>query len=458
MNTFDITTFGAIGDGRTLNTRALQQAGNACREAGGGILRVPAGTYVTGVFELFSNTTLLVEKEGRLLASPDLKDHLVGDTSVGLLYAQDAHDVTLTGEGTLDGNGSLFFHEDRVHGMQEDFSGYDTWQNRHGLPYGTLDPSHGPLAPKERPGNMLIFARCKNLWIEKLFVTGAAYWTLHCSDSQDVTIEHLRIDHDLRHPNNDGIHVTTCQRVRIRHCQISSGDDSIAITGFREPAGERQIAFGLRGLPGVCEDIEVSDCVLTSRSAGVRIGYGHNPVHRVKLSRLDIRESNRGIGIFARQADVEDVVIEDCRIDSALFHGNWWGRGDAIHLSAMRFPGDPTLHSIRHVTIRDIEAIGENGINLIAEEPGFIHNVQLIRVKSTLRLGKLFPQWGGNLDNRPANHPYGIMAGGTAPYWAVGVSRLRCEDCEWMVEDAARAHFSTEPFVQFTLQTVLSVE
>jgi polygalacturonase len=446
MKIFDITSFGAIADGRTLNTRSIQEAANACRQAGGGMLRVPAGTFLTGIFELFSGTTLLVEKDGRLLASPRLDDHNVEGASVGLLYARDAHDLILTGEGTLDGNAPAFFDEGRLNGGEEDFSGCDTWQKRHGLPYGTRELKHGPLGAKGRPGNMLVLARCANVRIEKLTLTGSSYWTLHCADCEDVAIEHLRIDHDRRHANNDGIHLTTCRRVGIRHCRISSGDDAIAVTGFREPGGEAQIAFGLTGRAGVCEDIEISDCSLSSRSAAVRIGYGHNPVRHVRLNRLEIRESNRGIGIFARQAGVEDVVVENCRIETSLFHGNWWGRAEPIHLSAVRFPGEPGLFSIRKIVFRDIDAMGENAVVLFAEEPGAIEEVELVRVKMTLRRGDLFGAWGGNLDLRPG-HPQ-LLAGGTAPLWAIGVSRLDCEDCQWKLEEKATDDFSAQPVIR----------
>ena len=296
---------------------------------------------------------------------------------------------------------------------------------------------------------MVVFARCRNVRIEKLTVTGAAYWTIHCSDCEDVLVENLRIDNDPRIPNNDGIHFTTCRRVAVRNCHFVCGDDCIAATGFREAGGEKQIAFGLSGIVGVCEDIEVSDCVLISRSAGVRIGYGQNPVRNVRLRRLDIRESNRGIGIFARQADAEDILVEDCRIQTQLFHGHWWGRGEPIQLSAVRFPGDPNLFHIRRVTLRNIEATGENAVVLFAEEPGFIDDVKMINVRSTLKRGELFEAWGGNLDLRPfADEARSIMAGGTAPLWAVGVSHLQCENCQWTLADKNEATFTPEMVIQ----------
>jgi hypothetical protein len=180
----------------------------------------------------------------------------------------------------------------------------------------------------------------------------------------------------------------------------------------------------------------------------VRIGYGHNPVRNVRLSRLDIRESNRGIGIFARQSDVENVVVENCRIQTGFYHGGWWGRGEPIHLSSMKFWGESRLFHIRNITFRDIEATGENAVSLFALEPGAIDGVNFIRVHSTLRRGALFEPWGGNLDLRPsADHRLSFVAGGTAPLWAVGVSHLHCEDCQWRLDEKAGPEFSAEPVI-----------
>ena len=132
----------------------------------------------------------------------------------------------------------------------------------------------------------------------------------------------------------------------------------------------------------------------------------------------------------ARQADVEDVLLEDCHIQTSLLHGNWWGRGEPVHLSAVRFPGEDRLFHIRQITLRNIESKGENAVVLFAEEPGAIDQVEIARVKSTLGRGDLFEKWGGNLDLRPSSHPQlSIIAGGTAPLWAIGVTRLKCTDC-----------------------------
>ncbi len=436
---FDITAYGAIGDGKTVNTRACQAAACACRDHGGGTLLVPPGDFVTGILQIFGNTVLRIEKGGRLIASPAREDHRVGDAVGGLLYALDAPNIVVTGEGILDGNADRFFSHEVVP-MGADFCVSETRQGQHGAPYGTTAAVHGPLRPLNRPGNMLVFARCTNLTIENVTITGATYWTTHVADSDGVTVRNVKIFNNVTHPNNDGLHFTTCRNVLVEKCHIVCGDDAIAITGFNHPAGEAEIALGLSGIVGVCEGIEVRDCHLSSRSSAVRIGYGKNPVRRVTLRNLDIVDSNRGIGIYARQAAVENVTVENCRIRTGLFHGNWWGRGEPVQVSTVRFPGESRLFPIRDLVFRDIEASGENAFTLYSQEPGGIENVRLIRVQATLCKGELFEAWGGNLDLRPAaDLKLAIHAGGTAPLWALGVARLEQTECAWRIAPGAES-------------------
>jgi len=446
--TFDITSFGAKGDGKTINTDACRAAACACRDNGGGTILVPCGDFVTGIFQLFSGTTLQVEKGGRLLASPDRDDRQVGSASGGLLYALDAHDIVLTGEGILDGNGDSFFSTNEVVPWPAGYGISETRQARLGKPYGSQDFSHGPMRPLGRPGNMLVFARCKNVRIEGLTVTGATYWTTHFADCDGVIVRNIRIQNNPTYPNNDGIHFTTCRNVLVEKCRIVAGDDAISITGINQPAGEAEIALGLSGISAVSENIEVKDCYLSSRSAGVRIGFGNNPLRHVVLRNLEIVNSNRGIAIFARQADVDDVTVENCRIQTSLFHGDWWGRGEPIHISSAAFPGETAVFHIRNVVFKDIEAIGENAVTLYAEQEGAIDRVQMIRVRHKLKKGDLFDTWGGNLDLRPANSKIAMHAGGTAPLWAIGVTNFEQTDTEWSLDSSSGDVFAAEPVIR----------
>jgi polygalacturonase len=439
MATFSVRNHGARGDGVTDDTAAITASACACRDAGGGILHVPPGDYLTGIFEIFSNTTLLLDKGARLLGSPQLDAHRHGDAIGGILFARDADNITVQGDGTIDGNGAVFFHENEIHLPSTD---YDTSVTRQGVAFGTTDPVHGPLKPKARPGNLIVFAGCRNVLLEGFHITGSSYWTLHLADCEDVIIRALRIENDPRHPNNDGIHLTTCRRTLIEDCVIHSGDDAIALTGFKNHGGEMEISLGLRGIAGVCGDITIRRCDLSSRSSGIRIGYGQNPVRGVLIEDVVIHDSNRGICICARQSSVEDIIIRRVKIQTRLFHGNWWGRGEPLHITALRFWDGPTLHTVKNIRVEHLEADSENGIHLFAEDPDAIDGVSLTDVTLTLRAGPLHDIWGGNFDLRPAAaRPLAIHAGGNAPLWSHHVANLTQSRTRYTLDASAAGRF-----------------
>ena len=235
----------------------------------------------------------------------------------------------------------------------------------------------------------------------------------------------------------------------IEDCLIVCGDDAIAVTGFSEPGGEREIALGLRGRTGASEDVTIRRCRLSSRSAAVRIGYGKNPTRRITLEELECFDCNRGVGIFAREASVEDVTVRNVRMDTRLFHGNWWGQAEPIHVSAVRYHREQPLPTVRGVVVENLSAMSENGICLFAEDLDAVADVTLRHVTVEYRVGPLFQAWGGNLDLRPAaDHAIAMHAGGTAPVWARNVRGLKLEHFRSIISPSAKAIFEEKPHLE----------
>ncbi|GHC03659.1 glycoside hydrolase family 28 protein [Cerasicoccus arenae] len=398
----DISQQGCIGDGMTLNTRALQSAADQLRECGG-TLYVPAGKFLTGVIRLYSNITLHLAAGASLVSSAQLADHVVGECIAGLLYAFDAENITIRGEGLIDGNAIAFFQENVAHAnCGADIDTASTWQGQHGLHYGSDSTEHGPLRSLGRPGNLIVFARCKNVIMEEISITGATYWTIHAADCQTIRFDRLKIDNDPRHPNNDGIHLTTCRDAYITHCKIHTGDDAIALTGFNHPAGEREIALGLSGLNGECRDILIANCELSSRSSAIRIGFGVNPTRHVHIRDCSIKDSQRGLLVHAPQADVSNITMERCDIETQLFHGAWWGCGEPVSLVSVRFPNTPKSYGIKDVSLSKLRIRSPVGIVAYSECPNDIEKIDLNQVELTLVDDPLDLIKGGNADLRPA--------------------------------------------------------
>lgn len=212
--TYNLLDFGAKGDGKTLDTHALQAAIDACHKDEGGTVLVPAGVFVIGTVEIKSNVTLHIAAGGKLLGSADGKQYyaadaipLHGDTTledgnVGLIFAVDAANITIDGPGTIDGQGAQFRSPTR----------------------GVPPPSgRGGAA---RPYHMLIH-RCRNLRIRDLSLVASAFHSVRIIQSQFVWIDSLHI-HNRVNSNNDGFHFVSAEYVHISNCDVATQDDACA--------------------------------------------------------------------------------------------------------------------------------------------------------------------------------------------------------------------------------------
>lgn len=216
---YSITDFGAMGDGETLNTEAIQAAIEACTASGGGRVTVPAGKYLSGTIQLKSNVDLHLESGAELISSldpADLPDLMGGfeddnrDTGWEggcFLLARHAEHVTISGSGRIDGRGREVFYEDDADGGSHE----------------------SPLKVRGFRPRMSFLEDVRGLTVKDVSFYDAAFWTLHMAGCRDVLIEGIRIENNERGPNNDGIDPDCCQNVIIRGCIIRCADDAIVV-------------------------------------------------------------------------------------------------------------------------------------------------------------------------------------------------------------------------------------
>ena len=318
----DIRDLGAVGDGTTLNTRTIQYAIDSAAKLGGGTVYVPPGVYLSGTLQLRTNVTLNLEGGAVLKGSSNVIDYMLNGRRVGLLFTQDAENVSITGHGTIDGNGDSFMMLDSAKKM--DHAGVMWTRQGDQFRHVSEGLGDGPLVPKDRPFQMIIFSDCRKVTLRDVSITNSPFWTLHLADCDGIILSGLRIWGNLFVPNNDGMDLTLCSNAIISDCDIRTGDDCIVLTGYNHH-------FDLPGfklLKRTCENITVTNCTLVSRSAAIRIGgFDQNPMRNFTFSNIIITNSNRGIGLFVRdQGSIENVIFSNILIETHLFTGDWWGK------------------------------------------------------------------------------------------------------------------------------------
>jgi polygalacturonase len=204
----NVRDHGAVGDGTTLDTAALQMAIDACAAAGGGKVVFPNGTYLSGSLELKSGVHLVLTPEAVLLGSRDLKDY----PSRKLISASDATNVAIEGGGTIDGQGDAFWQKrDRTYS---------------GPPYrGTAQFNYEALP---RP-SFLYFQRCRDVVLRNVTLKNSPAWTVHLLRCQNARVEKVTIRNPLHGPNTDGIDINSSIDVVVRDCDIITGDDGVVL-------------------------------------------------------------------------------------------------------------------------------------------------------------------------------------------------------------------------------------
>jgi len=250
---YNIRDYGAKGDGKALDTAALQAAIDACTRDGGGTVLVPAGTFQIGAVELKSNVTLHIAAEGKLLGTADGKqyhavdaiplqgDHTLGDGNWALLFAVNAKNLAIEGPGTIDGQGAQF----------------------HSAVRGTPPPSK--RSGNDRPYHILMY-KCEDVRIRNLSLVDCAYHSIRIIQSRRIFIDSLYI-HNRVNGNNDGFHFISAEHVTVSNCTVLSQDDACAMFGSCKFINITNSTFSTRWSVfrfggGFAENITVSNCVL----------------------------------------------------------------------------------------------------------------------------------------------------------------------------------------------------
>ena len=369
---YDVTAAGAVGDGKTDDAKAIQQTIDRCSAEGGGRVLFPRNhTFLAGPIELKSNVELHLEATATLKANPDESIYQLSafgeNRGEGMLwlYANDAENLSITGKGTIHGNGIAFM------GKELD----DSYELKP-LADQTFDP---------RP-HVLTLTAVKNLTIRDVTIKEGAYWTVHLIGCNGAVIDGIQLLNNLKIRNGDGIDIDHSKNIRIANCHITSGDDCICLKNRRE--FEKY---------GSCHDITVTNCVMSSRSCAIKIGSENmDSIYNVVFDNCIITASNRGLGIQNRdEGTVSDIIFSNIQLDCRLWSDVWWGKAEPIYVTSYprangnhkdanwRFPKgqiEGKCGEVKRIRFYNISAISANGCFVGCDEVGKVDGISFDNV------------------------------------------------------------------------------
>ncbi len=383
---FNVLDFGAAGDGVTLDTAAVQHAIDAAAGSGGRVVIPHGKTFVVATLVLKGDMDFHIA--GELLISTNQADYATD----GVITASNAPNLRITGSGKISGRSLSFM------------TGYDAvgeWW----------------LFKEWRP-KMFLLTGCTNLVVRDITFGDAPFWGLHMLGCRKVLVENVTVANRLDVPNCDGIDPDHCQDVEIRGCHIVAGDDAIVVKATRQAQDY-----------GPCANIVVRDCVIETQDSGVKIGTETTAdIHDVVFERCKIVRSSRGLTIQLRdEGNVYNIDFRDIQFVSR-YHGDpWWGRGEAISLTAIQRTNTTKLGTIHDVRIRNVSGRAENSVRISGSAASRIHDVTLENVSVTL------DRWthyrGGLFDNRPTKVMTDIETHGNPGFMISQADKVTLRDC-----------------------------
>jgi hypothetical protein len=376
QSVYDVMGFGAKGDGMTDDATAIQRAIDQCSNEGGGRVLFPRNhVFLAGPVELKSNVELHLEATATLKANPDESIYHMSafgeNRGEGMLwlYANHAENISITGKGTIHGNGIAFMGAELE----------DSYELKP-LANQAFDP---------RP-HVLTLTDVRQLTIRDVTIKEGAYWTVHLIGCNEAVIEGIQLLNNLKIRNGDGIDLDHSKNVRIANCHITSGDDCICLKNRRE--FEQY---------GSCHDITVTNCVMASRSCAIKIGSENmDSIYNVVFDNCIITGSNRGLGIQNRdEGTVTDIVFSNIQLDCRLWSDVWWGKAEPIYVTSYprangnhkdanwRFPKgqiEGRCGEVSRIYFNNITATSENGCFVGGDVPGKVKDIYFNNVRVRL--------------------------------------------------------------------------
>ena len=433
-----VRTFGAKGDGVALDTVSINAAIESCHLRGGGTVVVDAGTFRAGTIRLLENITLKLEPGATILGSENLADysHLAQSSEgrdTALIVAENVKNIAIVGEGTIDGNGCSYTEN----GVPHFFPFFETAATRQGQAFTARlsEGREGPVRMRERPGNLILILHSDSITLRDFHVRDSPNWSVHIACSDHISVNGLDVRNSLLIPNSDAIDISGSSNVTVANSYFEAGDDGLVLRGPCADGWCQRTA----------ENIAVSNIILHSRSAAIRIGPSAKGIRNLSVQNVIIKDSNRGIDIQVRAAEVvENLLFSNIVSETRLIDGPWWGAGEPVSITAAHWDYTPwadskvqTVGTIRHVLLDNIIANSASPIVVYSPEPDRIEDIEFRDVKLIMKSCPLQPVTGGNLDLHPTTPlSLGITRRDLSAFEVRGVRDFRVTDLQVSWEGA----------------------
>lgn len=316
---FDIKKYGAVGDGKTLNTKAIQKAIDAANKNKGGRVVFSKGKFLSGSIVLKSEVELFFEEGAILLGSTNPDDYPKFEGIRALIIANEAKNIAVNGKGIIDGQGrELALAIDSLHhtGVR-------------------IDPKYNyrRMRPEDGRGKLISFVKCDSITMINITLENSPGWVQCFTECKNIVIDAMKVN-STAYWNNDGIDVNGCENVRITNCNVNAADDGICLKS-ESPGLENN-------------NIYIANCRIRSSANAVKFGTGsYGSFKNVTIENIEVYDTFRSaIAIES----VDGAEIENIKVSNITAVNT----GNAIFIRLGHRNGDK-LGYIKNVSIKNVK-------------------------------------------------------------------------------------------------------
>jgi len=331
---FNIKDYGAIADGQTLNTVAIDKAINSCATAGGGTVLIPSGLWLTGPIELKSNVNLHTDRGAMVIFTTDHTQYPMIDGRPKIqLSGNKLENVGITGEGIFDGGGDTWRPLKKIKAaptlwndlvksggaVSKDGSMYwptteamggeaylKTLKDKSGLTEADYLPARDFLRP-----TMVSITNSKNVLIDGPTFKNSPQFALNPKNCTNLTIRNVTINNEYYAQNGDGIDLSSCKNAIVFRCTVNAGDDGICMKSSGNKGNEDTD-------PGL-ENVLIADCIVNHAHGGFVIGSNTDGgMRNIYVTNCDF--VNTDIGIRVKSARGRGGLVHNVYIDHVFMH------------------------------------------------------------------------------------------------------------------------------------------